>query len=215
MPNKTTTLPHGTADLDTDDLKWLLLWERYRKSAVVSIVVLAVVAIVGGIYIYSRSVAATEAATALSKATDVAAWNRIVEQYPQSIPAGDALFLLARAQRDEGNLKESSATYQKILDAYPKHPLVAEASLGLASNLAKEGKVDEAVQAYQQTSAVYGASFVAPIALFSQAHLLLAQGKQNEALPILEVILSQYPDSLVSFAAESLVEQVRPLVSAP
>lgn len=201
----------GSADVDLEELKWMLIWDKHHKSIIGGLVALVILAIAAGIYAYAVHQRATAAAAAFADAADTKGWQEVVSDYPGSIPAGNALFLIAQAQRSDGKLDESTATYRVILEKYPKHPLVAEAALGIASNLADAGKVDEADQAYQQAAATYGSTFVAPLALFAEAHLLLAQGKQAEALPVLENITAQYPDSFLSNASTALAEQMRSL----
>lgn len=201
----------GSADVDLEELKWMLIWEKHHKSIIGGAVALVVLGIVVAVVSLMRVQRAEAAAAAFASADDISEWDAVVQEFRGSVPAGNALLLIAEAQREEGKLDESTATYRRILDEYPRHPLAPEAVFGLASNLADAGEVGEAVQAYQQVASAQTSSFVAPLALYSEAHLLLAEGRQAEALPVLENLAAQYPESILASSANILAEQLRSL----
>src|SRR3990167_2944128 len=184
-----TPLPPSTAEV---------FWETNRQKIVASIIVLIVILfIIGGTLLWRRSYQLT-ADTLLSDASDRTGWQKIVTHYPHSEAAAAALLLIAAAQRNEHQLEASNATYAHFLKQFSQHPLAISALIGEAMNDDLAGHPDQASNHFQQAAVAYPKSYGAPFALLSRVRLLARLGKTEEIPRALQMISSQYPNSLVT-----------------
>mgnify|MGYP000645584451 CR=1 FL=1 len=81
---------------------------RRNKAFLVGAIILGfwlVIAAIGtGVWFVYSSARAAAAQKLLADATDIAGFEAVVNQYPGSMPAADALMRLAAAQREAGDL---------------------------------------------------------------------------------------------------------------
>lgn len=178
-----------------------LLWLNHRGSLLGGVAaVVAILLIALGVTASNRSnEIASE--TLLDQATDASGYNAVIDKYPKSPAAADAMLLLAASLRDAGKLEESDALYSRFAETYPRSPLAVSALIGRASNARVAGKTDAALNDYQQASAGFPQSYGAPFALFSQTRLLAQEGKMDEAKRTLQALGTQYPYSVAAQAA--------------
>ena len=108
------------------------------------------------------------------------------------------MLLIAGAQAQEHHPEESSKTYAQFLKRFSHYPLAISARLGIAMNDDAMGHPEQAIQELQQAVAAYPKSYGAPEALLLQARIMARLGKKEEAKRLLQMIMTQYPDSLVS-----------------
>ncbi len=198
--------------MEHDELAWELFWHKH-KASIIGGAAAVVLALIAGI---SWTVANTQADLAAKKmladATDASAWEAVIAKYPKSMSAADAYFQLAAAQRADGKIEDSTATFRKFLASFSEHPLAGGALFGVGQNLDSEGKSAEAVAIYQEVVAKYPQSYAAPFAAYSESEILLRDNKREEARAALELIVAQFPKSNVSRLAQS---QLQRLASAP
>lgn len=187
-----------------------LFWEKNRSTILgaAAVVVLAVVGTVFWLISSHNAKLASEALLATAKSPD--AWREVIAKYPGSMPAADAMFLLAEAQREQGNSDESTATYQRFLAEYSEHPLVSGARLGIAENYSAAGKTAEAFTALKVVQASGG--YAAPFAALLEGRLLLREGKLAEAKDVFTKIVSSYQNSPLSRLAIGQVEEIEALL---
>ena len=191
------------------------------------LVVVAVVVIVGGVWLY-RSHQATQRADLLAKAMQIddatvgppqpprqtfptvedkekaliAAFTDVAVKYPGSQEAAVAQLAVASTQADKGNIDEALKTFKNIIDTAPE-PYVSVARLSTAQIDASQGKNDDAEKLLKEL-------VDKPTVFVSkdQATLELAQvvAKRNpaEARKLLEP-LSASPRSAVSQAAVNVM----------
>lgn len=173
-----------------------IFWEQHRQKIMLVIVALMVVVLlVAGVLLLNRShrLAADEL---LATATDAAGWQKVVDRYPRSGAAANALLLLAAGARDEHHLDQSNALYSRFLEKFSQHPLAISSLLGRAMN-DDDVNPQVAIDQFQQAALAYPKSYGTPFALMSEARILTRLGKTEEAKRVLGMISSQYPDSLV------------------
>jgi TolA-binding protein len=182
----------------------VLFWDQYRNAIVLAVVVVILGACGYGWYSYnqSRTVAAAEAALAVSSTEDD--FNQIIAKYPGTTAAGNASLLLAGKMREAKHYDDATQVLQTFLDKYPTHPLIAAGDLGIAETLDAQGKLDDAMARYQEVAAKYPDSYVAPVALLAQASILRHEGKNEDARRVYENFVTQFPDSI--FAQEATAE---------
>jgi TolA-binding protein len=203
MSNSETPVIPTSLPIDDPMLKWELFWEK-NKSAILGAIALLVV---GGIalgtwFIYS-SLRSTAAQKLLARATGIEEYEAVVTQYPGSMPAADALLRLAAAQREAGDLEQSTAAFQKFLEKFPDHPLAGGALLGVAQNQDATGNSDAALTTYQQVVTQYPKSYAAPFAAYSEGEILLRRFLRDEAQRSFNMVVTQFPQSPAARMASS------------
>lgn len=190
-----------------------LFWEKNRQKILVAAVV-AVLAAIGTVWwvvsLHNLKLAA-EAFFVQAKSPD--AWREVIAKYPGSMPAADAMLLLAESQREQGDFDGSTATYQRFLSEYPQHPLVSGARLGLAETSSAAGKPAEAITALKTVQAAGG--YAAPFAALLEGRALLREGKLAEAKEVFTKIVTTYQTSPLARLALGQVEEIDVLLPPP
>jgi len=184
--------------LEHDPIDAALFWHANRKKILLAV---AAVAILGGgslAWYVSSTLSLRAAEAALAVAKDASAYESLIKNYPGTMPAADALLLLASAQRDAGKLDESTAAFQSFLKNYPRHPLAGGALLGIGQNQDSSGKSSEAAATFREVAGKYPASYAAPVARYAEAEILLREFRRDEARAVLETIPTEFPTSVVA-----------------
>ena len=220
---------HTRKELKTDkfaqgvETGFEFLSEHRGQATRWGLIAVAVVVLVGGIWLY-RSHQATERAEMLAKAMQlddasvgapqpprlnfptaedkekatIAAFTEVATKYPGSQEAAIAQLDVAAAQADKGQVDQALKTFQEVMDSAPD-PYNSVAKSSIAQIYASQGKTDEAEKLLRQL-VDKPTMFVSK----EQATLDLAQliGKKNpaEARKLLEP-LSASKRSVVSRAA--------------
>lgn len=199
-----------TDELSIAGLPADLFWEK-NKTAIIGGAVAVVLAAFGvaAWFIYSHN-EKLNSETLFANAKTAADYQAVAEKYPRSPVAGNALLLLAAAQRP--NLAESNATYESLLANNPNYPLLPSTSLGLAGN-AELGGGDAAkvLAAYQETATTYPDSYAAPYALYASGELQLRIGQRAEALKSFRNLAGAYPETISARLAQRQIEQLAAL----
>lgn len=198
--------------LESTGFDGLLFWEKNR-SAILAGAAIIIAAVAGAVFwiINTHNIRlAAEALLAQSK--DVAGWQEVITKYPKTQSAASAYFLLAAAQRDEGKVDESTATYERFLAGFPRHPLTGGAKLGLAENLLQAGKTEEGLAELQNIASSESASYAAPFALLIEGRAAARAGKLADARKIFSGLVSEYPQSLAARVAGAQLEEILPLI---
>ncbi len=178
-----------------------LFWAKYQK-AITAAAIGVVVVIIGAIaWVFNDHNSREAAEQQLASAKDVAGWQSLIQNYPHSMAAADAYFLMAEAYRTQGKFTESSTAYQDFLKEFPKHPLAGGASVGLAENLDLQGKTDEALAALREVQTSSSSSYAAPYAAFLEGRILMRQGKMADADRVFSTAFNLYPKSPAGQAA--------------
>ena len=175
-----------------------IVWETYRPKIIIGVTIIALVLFITlGTLLVRRSQRITSNAL-FTDATEIVGWQKVVDRYPHSEAAANALLLIAAAQRQEHHLDVSNTTYTAFLKKFPQHPLAISALLGKAANQECADQADQSLDTYQQAALVYSKSYAAPFALLNRARLLALLGKTDEAKRAVQLISSQYPNSIVT-----------------
>ena len=202
--------PKLDSDLDAE-----LAWQRNKSKVIggVSAVIAGAVAVTGWmIYSNSRTDAAQDL---LAQANGITGYQAVIQKFPGTNPAADATLRLAAAQRDEGKLEESTATFRDFLKKHPTHPLAGAALLGVGQNQDASGDYSSAVATYQQVITQYPKSFAAPYAGYSEAEIYLRSFQRDEARRSYNMIVSQFPESIVARMAAGQLQRLGTSESAP
>jgi len=125
-------------------------------------------------------------------------WQKVVDRFPGSIAAGNALLRIAAQQSNESHYPDADKTYQRFVREYPKHPFAVNGLMGLATNAEAENKPDAAIKYYAEIAGKYGTTYLAPMALLSQARLSEGNGQLKEARQLYEMVVQRYPQSVIA-----------------
>lgn len=185
--NSTTTLP----DFE-------LFWEEHRQKFVIATLVSIVCLLIGGGVLLWNHAQTTASEALFFSATNKSEWEKVVARYPHSSVAGLALLLIAQAESTEHQNEAAKKTYQRFLEQFPHHPLAVNGLLGKAMLDDATGNTQAAVDEFQQAATAYASSYGAPFALMMESRILIRLRKTEEAKRLLQLIASQYPDSLTN-----------------
>lgn len=181
------TTPNKSLDLD------LLTWFELNKNAVVSGVVLMVIALAGMIVWKHQSEQAEIAASdslLLAKleqeedmSPDIETLNALADRYSSRPTGAQAKLLAARELFIAGKYSEARERFESLADS-PLSDISNVALLGIAACLDAEDKTDESLRAYQKVIDLPDADSVSSQARMSKAQLHEALGQPEAALAI-------------------------------
>jgi outer membrane protein assembly factor BamD (BamD/ComL family) len=175
-----------------------VFWAVHGKKIIVASVAVLLVLIAFGAYLGWQTLQANRAEAAYDSATNIEGWQKVVEHFPGSIAAGNALLRIAAQQSSEGKYPDSDRNYQRFVREYPKHPFAVNGLMGLATNAEAETKPDEAIKYYAEIASKFATTYLAPMALLSQARLTEDKGQLKEAFQLYEMLVQRYPQSVVA-----------------
>jgi len=181
--------------LEDSSLEWDLFWER-NKSLVLGLI--AAILIGGALtavwFAYSSS-QNSAAQQLLASARGIEEFRAVVDRFPNTMPAADALMRIAAAERDADNMDKSTAAFREFLDRYPSHALAGGALLGIAQNQDASGDLQSAMKTCQQVVTQFPQSYAAPFAAYTEAEILLRGFQTAEARRGFNMVMTQFPAS--------------------
>jgi TolA-binding protein len=191
------------SDPDFSSINREVFWVLHGKKIVIASIAVLLVLIVFGAYLGWKALQASQAEAAYDSATNIEDWQKVVERFPGSIAAGNALLRIAAQQSGEGHYPDSDKTYQRFVREYPKHPFAVNGLMGLATNAEAQTKSDEAIKYYAEIASKFGTTYLAPMALLSQARLTEGKGQLKEARQLYEMVVQRYPQSVIAQIASA------------
>jgi tetratricopeptide (TPR) repeat protein len=199
LPSRPAPLADPELSMSDSDLFWQEHWKKFvwGLAALVALILLA-----GAWSLWSAHVRQS-AEELFGRASGIAGWRAVVEQFPGSVPAGNAQMRLAGALRGEGDLAGAAAELEAMLAGQPDHPLAGAAWLTLGEIRQAQGRREAAFEAYRTASSAHSESFAAPLALLAEAGLLQADGSTGQARSILQSVGSRYPATPAAMVAEA------------
>ena len=191
-------IPNDDAVLEHDEIDAALFWHTHKTNILLGI--LAVLAIGGGsmAWYVNSTITAKNSVAALAAANDIPQLEAVIKNYGGTMPAADAILLVAASNQKAGKLDESTAAFQNFLKSFPAHPLAGGALLGIGQNQDAAGNSKDAISTYQQVVEKYPKSYAAPFAGYAQAEILLRDFRRDEAKVVLDSLVSQFPDSTIA-----------------
>ena len=181
--------------LDDSSLEWDLFWEK-NKSLILAIIGAIVIGGVGVAAWFGYSSNQNAAAqTLLAEAKGISELQAVVDKFPKTMPAADALIQIAAAEREAGNMEKSTTAFREFLNRFPKHPLAGGALLGVAMNQDAAGDVQSAIATCQQVVTQFPQSYAAPFAAYTEAEILLRGFQIEEARRSFNMVVTQFPSS--------------------
>jgi tetratricopeptide (TPR) repeat protein len=199
---------------------------KNRKQVLWAVGILAVVVLVGWLYVWKvgeAEVAASEALSDLRPASTAPggpeipaeAYLKVVNEYPKTDAAARGLLLAASAFFTQGKYAEAKTQFDRLLRDYPQNPLCSQALLGSAACLGAQGKTAEAVTAYDGLLKRHPADPVVPRAKFGLASSYEAQHRSDDAIKLYEELMRTESYSSVGAEAEIRLQELRRSAPAP
>ena len=201
-------IPTDDSVVERDEIDAAFFWHTHKKNILLG--ALAVLAIGGGSlawYVHA-TLTARDAIAALAEAKDIPQLEAVIKNYAGTLPAADAILLVAAEDQKAGKFEESTTAFQNFLKAFPQHPLAGGALLGIGQNQDATGKPAEAMATYQQVVDKYPKSYAAPFAGYAQAEILLRDFRRDEAKVVLDSLVSQFPGSTVARLASAQLSRI-------
>jgi len=201
-------IPNDDAVIEHDGIDAALFWHTHKTNILLGI--LAVLAIGGGslAWYVNSTMTAKNSVAALAVANNVSQFEAVIKNYGGTMPAADAILLVAVANQKAGKLDESTAAFQNFLKSFPTHPLAGGALLGIGQNQDAAGNSKDAMATYQQVVEKYPKSYAAPFAGYAQAEILLRDFRRDEAKVVLDSLVSQFPDSMIARLAAAQLSRL-------
>ena len=196
-----TTPPASSAPEEFDPL---VFWIKHKSQILMyTTMVIVALALYFAYWVFEKS-RREHSEQALANAKTVEDYRKVVDEYPKSAAAADALLLEADKLRDEGKFDESTAALRSFIEKFPKHSLISGAYASLAADQEAQGKLDDALLNYKKVTASYPTSFSAAAAYIAQGRILNQQGKTEEARHAYETVMTQFAES--PFQQEAMME---------
>lgn len=167
-----------------------VFWERHGKKIITAGVAILVVGIV--VFYWQRQAAEREqrAAASLAGARDIRSLGQVVEDYPKSEVAAQALLRLGDMHFQAGQYSDAATAYQRFVNNFPSHPMIESALLGMAAVQESQGNLQEARAKYTQIVNSYPKGYAAWSARMGAARCSEGLGQIKEAQQAYEEILS-------------------------
>lgn len=183
------------------------LEKNFRKMIIAAVVGIGV-ASVAGLIRYKTGVTEQAAGEALSSAKTVEDCDLVVQKYPGSSAAGNAL--LAKADLLwKANKKDSAlGVLRDFTKSYTKHPFFLSGLMGLASKLEASGDKAEAKSIYERVAGEFSKSEFAPLAQVRLGDLMWADGKSDDAKKHFLQLPSKYPGELTTELTQTRIDLI-------
>lgn len=173
--------------------------EENFKKVMLALLLLAVA--LAGLFA-SRHFAARrnlEAAEKFSSSMGVEDCDVVIQKYPGSTAAGNALLQKADLLWRQGKKESSIAALQEFLKSLPSHKLRASATVALGTKQAAIGDKDAARATFDGFLKTSAQSELAPAADIQLGDLLWQEGKSDEAKKHYDSLLQKYPGKMAMF----------------
>jgi TolA-binding protein len=127
----------------------------------------------------------------------VAAYDRLLADYPESSLRAQAQYAKGALAFQRGDYGRAIANYQAVIDGYPGSPLAPKAQYGIGDALYNQGNLREATAAYRAVLDRYPNSPFVVDALSGVQYALTAQGEDHQLDQIVQRYAEQNPDAAV------------------
>ncbi|MGI8468549.1 MAG: transglycosylase SLT domain-containing protein [Pyrinomonadaceae bacterium] len=131
-------------------------------------------------------------------------YTALVEQFPQSTFAPDAMYQTGRGFVQEGNFDEAIKWFERVQAAFPENPISRDALNQTASAYSRLGKSNEAIARYQKAIEKYPDADNAERPYLNIVDIERDLGKSEDALKWIqktrEVFRGKLPEALAVFA---------------
>lgn len=169
--------------------------EQNFKKILIAFALVAVLLGVLGIARHFQAQTELEAAEKFTSATTAEECEVVIQKYPGSVAAGNAILLKADLLWQADKKQDSVTELNRFLKELPQNSLRPQAMLALASKQAALGENANANKTLDDLLAAFPKSEIAAGAQALKGDLLWADGKVEEARKIFEGLPRNYPGS--------------------
>ena len=120
-------------------------------------------------------------------------FRMLLDQFPDSPLAGDALYRLAHLQQKKGDFLQAAELFGRLASDYPKHELVAQAIFAQASCLGMAKKPEQAIAAYARLLEKFPQSQFVEDALYQKGISETYLRRDAQALETWRELLAKFP----------------------
>lgn len=209
MPEDTTPSVAPLAEINLGPSKFEQFLDNNQKILVVLFTIAVVASIV---YIVMRGVEKSReqsAGVALTKATNTAALQDVINNHANTHAAASAKLLLADMQAAENKADAAIKTLQDFISSNADHPARASASAKLGAYLMTQGKTAEASSTFQQIVSDPQARYIAPYALICLGDIAKIGGDTAKAESYFNQVKSDFPESSFTDVANERLNTVK------
>jgi tetratricopeptide (TPR) repeat protein len=192
-----------------------LFWDKYKLPILAAVALLVVALVASEFYEADRDKKIHAASAELDNAKTPADYRHVIDNYPGTMAAANAMLLLGRQQFDGKDYSGAAATWQGFADKNPQNMLAPVALSGAGTALEALGKYDQARSLYQRVATSYLNSFAAPLARLDEAALLKAERKPEEARRVYENLMASDANSDAARQAADELRFLRVMPAVP
>ncbi len=120
-------------------------------------------------------------------------YRMLVDRYPDSALAGDALYRLASLMQKKGDVLQAAELFGRLADDFPKHELAAQAVFAQAACWGRGLKHEQAVAAYARLLAKYPDCAYVEDALYQKATVETLLRRDAMALETWQNLIARFP----------------------
>lgn len=171
-------------------------WARHKSRILGGVAIAVAIGIGVGLWLWGQRQEGIEAQRALAEAKATEDLGKVVEQFPSTAAAAEALLRQGDIAAQAEQWDASASAYRKFLNLFPKHALVANALMGLGGAQEAMGRYPDAEDAYRRVFEEHRQSHRAAEARLALGELLAAQGRDREAREAFDTLMSVYPQSV-------------------
>lgn len=195
--------------LEQQEVKEVLnFFKKYVKPAAIGIAVVCILVLANNFFKSNRLKKEAKADAALAQARTAADFQAVLDNYGSTPSAPLAMMGLAMENFNAGQVDQAAELYATFLNKYGRHEMAVQAEFNAIT-------CKEAKDQYGDAHLLYGAfeksnkgSHLAPMALLGKARCLMALEQYAEAKQVYEDIITFYPESGWSQAAEGKLVQI-------
>lgn len=188
---------------DEDVQQAMDMVRRYGPPIAIGFVVAIVIMLIVSFRQQQRAGALADAAQLFMNADSAEAFQRVVDQYPDT-PSGPMAMLALAAQRyRDGMVEQARTQYSLFIERYPRHMMRPAAELGLAYCDEAMGQLESALLGFQSFQTAYADHYLTPIARLSEARVLGLLGRIDEARAIYDDMSATAADPVWASQAEN------------
>lgn len=126
------------------------IWEE-NKSMIIGVILVVILGVGGtSLWFTNKQATLTEANQMYADAKNAEAWQKIVDQYPETPSAALSLLQLANDSLEKNDFKKAEPFYSSFLQKFPDHFATPSVEFAYASVLEAQGKQEEATSLLQK-----------------------------------------------------------------
>lgn len=187
---------------DDDVQQAMDMVRRYGPPIAIGFVVAIIIMLVVSFRQQQRASSLADAAQLFMNAESAEAFQRIVDQFPDT-PSGPMAMLALAAQRyRDGMVEQARTQYSLFIERYPHHMMRPAAELGIAYSDEAIGQLESALTGFQSFQSAHPDHYLIPIARLGEARVLGVLGRIDLARAIYDD-MSNHPDPAWASQAET------------